>query len=654
MAFRVLVVEKEPVVRELLVELLREGDREVIQAATVSEALHSATVHAPVDVVLAEKELRDRSGLELTRELKALDFTTEVILMSTSTSVHSVLESVEAGATDYLPKPFEDVTQVAMRVASAEERAGLRRERQRLHRALVESEERYRKLFEATPDAVVVFDERTGLIAAGNRAALLLYGYDEAEFVGLPIAKLRHAERGSAQLSGADGAVTPVGRIVRRRDRARGGTVLDVELASGRFQAHGRDMVVEIVRDIGDRLRAESAKAELEEQLRQSQKMEALGRLAGGIAHDFNNLLTVILNYASFASKMLWKKPDAQGLARVRDDLEQILQAASSATAVTRQLLAFSRREVVAPEVLNVNDVVGAIEKLLRRTLGERIELEVRQASDLRPVEMDRGQLEQVIINLAVNARDAMPEGGRLLLETRDLDALAPALKTGGRDADRGWVVVDVTDTGAGMPPQVAEKVFEPFFTTKQREQGTGLGLATVKGIVDRAGGHIELSTEPGRGSSFSIYLPPTHLPMHTVPAAAVAPSGVPRGESVLVVDDDDAVRRAICRILADSGYVVHEARNGKDAVLEHQRCGGRVDLLLTDVVMPVMSGDELAQQLRTRQPDLRVIYTTGYATTTVIERTSEREARVVLPKPFREERLLGLVREVLEAGSGG
>ena len=250
MGSRVLIVEKEPVVRELLAELLEEGDREVLRAANAAEALQSARARAPIDVALAEKELPDHSGLDLARQLKALDSTTEVILMSTSPSLHAVLEAVEAGASDFLPKPFEDITQVAIRVASAEEQATLRRESERLHLALVESEERYRKLFEATPDAVVVFDEGTGLIADANAEALALYGFLKGEFVGLPIAKLRSrgGETRTAPRRSRSSIPPPgFGGVLQRCDITRDGTQIDVELVSGRFHAHGRNMGVEII-----------------------------------------------------------------------------------------------------------------------------------------------------------------------------------------------------------------------------------------------------------------------------------------------------------------------------------------------------------------------------------------------------------------------
>ena len=650
MSSRVLVIEKEPVVRELLAELLEDGERDVLRAATAAEALDHAEKSVPIQVVLAERDLPDLSGLELVRRLKERDPSTEVLLMSSAPSLDAVLEAVDAGASDYLAKPFEDINQVAIRVKSAEERALLRRERERLDLALVESEERYRKLFEASPDAVVVYDETTGLIAEANAAALNLYGYRREDFIGLPVARLRFATRRSAAAPPRDieeGDENNV-HLIRRRDVTCEGDELEVELVRGRFRAQQRDMAVEIVRDIGERLRAERARMELQEQLRQSQKMEALGRLAGGIAHDFNNLLTVILNYASFAAKSLKQQSTSHQLEGIHDDVEQILQAASSATSVTRQLLAFSRREVVHTEVLSVNEVVSAIEKLLRRTLGESIELDVQLSPAVRAVLMDRAQLEQVIINLAVNARDAMFGGGKLSIRTSYVEA--------GTAADSpdppGWVALEVADSGAGMAPEVVEQIFEPFYTTKERGKGTGLGLATVRGIVDQAGGTIEVRSELGLGTTFTIRLPATRRVQAAVIPARL-PSGAPRGESVLVVDDDDAVRRAICRILRDEGYSVSEARNGKDAVAEYDQLEEKLDLLLTDVVMPRMSGEELAELLRDRQPNLRVIYTTGYATTTVVERRGKRDHRVVLPKPFREERLLQVVRETLEAGEG-
>lgn len=644
-----LLVEKDRIVRELLEVTLARADRILVAVSTVAAALQAASNGPAIDVALIEAVLPDGRGLELGHELRKLDSTTEILLMSASPSLESALEAVDAGATEYLPKPFEDINQITLRIGAAEERARLRREGKWLHNALVESEERYRKLFAATPDAVVVFNERTRRIEDMNPAALQLYGYERSEILGRPVTELL-APHAAGE---GDVPVAPNFQdgfdpgILFRCDQRRDGTAVDVELVVGRFHVRGQDMVVEIIRDIRDRLQEQRARNDLELQLRQSQKLEALGRLAGGVAHDFNNLLSVILNYANFVSKSLEQMRSTEPIPAVLDDVEQILRAANSATSLTRQLLAFSRREVVQAEVVDANAVVSATERMLRGTLGPGIDFSMELTPDLARIRIDRGQLEQVLINLVVNARDAMPRGGKLTITTGNI-AGEPAPGTAGA-ARR--VQIEVSDTGLGIDPSILDKVFDPFFTTKDRERGTGLGLAMVKGIVEQAGGHIELATELGMGSRFRITLPVTEE-SSTWRTRSNHPSRQPaNGELILVTDDDGAVRRALCRILKGAGYRVVPADSGDHALAEHERLGGSVDLILTDILMPGISGEELVLRLRQRQPGLKSIFVTGYATTPLLELKNDGGQRAVLPKPFDEQRVLALVCEVLNGG---
>jgi CheY-like chemotaxis protein len=322
-------------------------------------------------------------------------------------------------------------------------------------------------------------------------------------------------------------------------------------------------------------------------------------------------------------------------------DAEQILRAANSATSLTRQLLSFSRREVVQAEVLNVNVVVAATERMLRGTLGPGIDLATVLAADLGQIRIDRGQLEQVLINLVVNARDAMPRGGRLTIATRNCAARGPA--TPGPP----HIQLEVSDTGVGIDPNIIDKIFDPFFTTKDRDKGTGLGLAMVKGIVEQAGGRIELSTELGVGSQFRILLPVTGESSSWKMRSNDPLLQPAKGESILVVDDDNAVRRALCRILTGAGYRVMPADSAAQALAEYKRFGS-IDLVITDILMPGISGEELVTRLRGQQPSLKAIFVTGFATTPVVEQGSNGGQRAVLPKPFDERRLLGLVCEVL------
>lgn len=634
--------------RELLEATLARTGRTIDSVSSVHAALRIAERGSTIDVALIENTLPDGSGVELGKRLRALDSTTEILLMSASPSLESVLEAVESGATEYLPKPFEDINQLTLRISAAEERARLRREGKWLHNALVESEERYRKLFAATPDAVVVFDAQSLRIEDANPAALRLYAYEKDQLIGLPVTHLRGKQCGKAQGDSGEAAfcdMTP--GILLRRDERRDGAAVDVELVIGRFHVGGQDMVVEIIRDIGDRLREQRERSELENQLRQSQKLEALGRLAGGVAHDFNNLLAVILNYAHFVSDSLAQLPAGDQSVQLAEDVEQIQRAATSATSLTRQLLAFSRRELVQTEVVDVNAVVSNTERLLRGTLGPTIEFQLKLAEDLACVRMDRGQLEQVLVNLVVNARDAMAHGGTLTIATRNAKAHSVPPET--QDASPAWLELEVSDTGHGIDTSILDKIFEPFFTTKDRDRGTGLGLAMVKGIIEHAGGQIRVTTQAGRGSSFRIKLPTTGDRPEKKLRSSAPQRRQANEERILVVDDDQAVRRALKRILVNAGYRVVAASSGAEALAEYDRLGASIDLVVTDVLMAGMSGEVLVARLRERQPGLKVIFATGYATMTVVDGGNEQAQRALLPKPFDQRRLLKVVGEVLQ-----
>jgi signal transduction histidine kinase len=381
----------------------------------------------------------------------------------------------------------------------------------------------------------------------------------------------------------------------------------------------------------------------LEAQLRQAQKMEAIGQLAGGVAHDFNNLLTAILGYAKFA---------ANGLAlddqRSRD-VAEIVKAAQRAASLTRQLLAFSRKQVLRSMPVDLNELVTSVSEMLRRLIGEHIALDVVSAPDLALVLADAGQLEQVVINLVVNARDAMDQGGRLTLETANvqLDATAGLPE---QTVVPGWyVMLAVVDTGVGMNAHTKRHLFEPFFTTKERGKGTGLGLATVYGIVKQSDGYIWAESEPGYGSTFRVYLPRAE---HYVEADAPAiGSNTPfRGsETVLLVEDEAGVRYLARRILEDAGYRVLEAATGQDAELIVARKRGAIDLLVTDVLMPGLSGPELFLRLAVDDPALKVVYISGYATEAMARQFGLDRTRPFLQKPFTAEQLVSTVRGVLD-----
>jgi nitrogen-specific signal transduction histidine kinase/CheY-like chemotaxis protein len=379
-----------------------------------------------------------------------------------------------------------------------------------------------------------------------------------------------------------------------------------------------------------------------EEQLRLAQRMEAVGRLAGGIAHDFNNLLTIIGGYGDLLRKAI----GADGV--LGSHVETMMAAADRAAALTRQLLAFSRRQVLEPRTVHLNAIVEEMEPLLRRLLAEDVEIVTEVAPTIGSVKVDPGQMEQVIMNLAVNARDAMPNGGRLVLATGE-ETLEDDGGNGRFHVEPGrYVLLTVTDTGEGMDAQVVERIFEPFFTTKEQDKGTGLGLSTVYGIVKQSGGYIYVFSRPGHGATFRIYLP--RVEEEAAIQEARGPEASPGGgsETILVVEDEDGIRNLVRSVLALGGYHVLAAASAQEALDRAAEHRGRIDLLLTDVVMPGMGGRELVESLRPLRPDTRILYMSGYTADGELRRHLVETQAAFLQKPFTPDGLLAKAREVL------
>ena len=499
---------------------------------------------------------------------------------------------------------------------------------------------------DASLDAMISMDDR-GDVIEWNRQAELTFGWTRSEVIGKQLALLiiperyreRHRQGLARYLRTGTGPV--LGKSVELAALAKDGREFPIELSIVPTHAPTGEMFSASIRDLSERRDAESAQANLEGQLRQAQRLETVGQLAGGLAHDFNNLLAVILNYAEFVSEQL---PEGE----MRRDVEEIQRAAKRGADLTRQLLIFARRELNRPELLNVNDVINGVENVLRRTLGEHVEFVKSLASDLPAVRADPGQLEQIFLNLAVNSRDAMPGGGRLLVETAVVDLDATYVEAHHGAAVGRFVRLTVSDTGGGMTPEVAARAFEPFFTTKPTGHGTGLGLATVYGIVTQAGGNIRIYSEEGSGTLVAIHLPAVDekVTRQTWPAAAAPPMG--SGETVLVVEDEAPVLLATVRILSSNSYTVLAESVPAHALALLANRDRHIDVLLTDIVMPLMSGIELAKRARELRPELKVLYMSGYSSEMISRQGTLNAGSCLLQKPFSRADLLHEMRDVL------
>jgi two-component system cell cycle sensor histidine kinase/response regulator CckA len=522
-------------------------------------------------------------------------------------------------------------------------------ERKRAEEALKESQQLLKKTFASLHDAVFIIDAETARIMDCNPAASEMFGYAREEMVGQPTLFL-HVNNEALQefrtymyASVEEKGFLSLPEFGMKREN---GELFSTEHSVVPLENDQGERIgwVSVVRDITERKRAEKKMAELQEQLRQSQKIEAIGRLGGGIAHDFNNLLTIIKGYSQLSLLDLKENDPLFG------NIQEIKKATQRATDLTRQLLAFSRRQILDLKVLDLNTLLRDLDKMLRRIIGEDIELVTLLAEDLGRVKIDSGQIEQVIFNLAVNARDAMPSGGKLIIETANVEldeeyASAHIGVVPGR-----YVRLSVSDTGVGIPQEMKEKIFEPFFTTKEKGKGTGLGLSTVYGIVKQIGGNIWVYSEPGHGTTFKIYLPWVEEELDTLHGRDETDSLPMGSETVLLVEDEASVRDLAHRILSQQGYKVLEAANGEEALRVFQEhMGEKIHLLLTDVVMPLMGGKELAERLKILSPDIKVLYTSGYTDDAIVHQGVLNPGTHFLQKPSSPKTLSHKVREVLD-----
>jgi PAS domain S-box-containing protein len=567
----------------------------------------------------------------------------------------TVTVSVEMPVDDDERSLFEEV---AGDIAFALHNMELEEEHKRADEALLESKERFMALTESTSDWIWEVDENALYTYASPKVKVLL-GYEPEEIIGKTPFDLMTPED-TKRVAGEFGAIAearkPFDRV-ENENLHKDGRILVIETsgvpifdANGNFRGYRG-----IDRDITKRKQAQEERKKLEAQFRQSQKMEAIGVLAGGVAHDFNNLLTVIIGNSELALMDVIKDES------LRKGIEEIKKAGDKAASLTRQLLAFSRKQVIQPKVLDINEVINETEKMLKRLIGEDIEFLTVLEPELRKVHADPGQMEQVIMNLAVNARDAMStcadsaagrsRGSKLTIETANMDLTENYFRKHGIKNELGsYVMLAVSDTGCGMDEKIKKHIFEPFFTTKEVGKGTGLGLSTVYGIVKQNNGFIWVYSEPGQGTTFKLYLPKAEVDADSEEKQRLPVTELDGSETILIVEDDDGLRKFAQEVLQQHGYKVLDAENGEDALRIGKEHEGPIHLMITDVIMPRMGGREAADRLQPLYPQMKVIYMSGYTDNAIVEHGVLAPGLNFLQKPFTPESLARKVREALDA----
>ncbi|HKT08246.1 MAG TPA: response regulator [Gemmatimonadaceae bacterium] len=620
----VLVVDDDDQMLRTIGDLLTLRGYRSFGAATALKGLEVAShMDLPPAVALVDLRLPDMDGFELVGHLRLVSQLTEVVILTGNASLDSAVRALREQSYDYLVKPVQPEF-----LLQSVDRAAERWRRKTAEAAMHESQERLRRIFEHVGDALFITTE-DGLIVEANPAACRLAGLGVDALRTLTV----HDALGLPEVDPAASPARPAGILPNGEYRVKQKTatqVLDV-----RSVGFVPGMIAYSVRDL-------TAQRRLEEELHQSRKMDAIGRLAGGVAHDFNNVLTAITCYSEILLGAFEESDDR------RTDVLEIKKAARRAASLTGQLLAFSRRQVLQPRVLDLNFVVDDMQRMLARMIGEDIHLTIRHDSNPQTVRADPGQLGQVVMNLAVNARDAMPSGGELTLETGSAILEAPLAHAHGAVPPGEYATLRVADSGHGMSEGVLAHLYEPFFTTKEKGRGTGLGLSTVYGIVSQSAGHITVTSTEGAGTAFTVYLPRAKERESEQDAAATPAVATSGHETILFVEDDAAVRALVVRVLESHGYHVLAAGDAKAALAVAAEHTGDIHLLVTDVVMPGWNGRELADKLSESRPGMRVLYLSGYADDALLRRGVTTRHTWLLQKPFDTAALLGKIQEAL------
>jgi len=694
----ILIAEDSPTQAERL-RLLLEGEGYRVDVVTNGNEGLARIRSAPPDLIISDVVMPVMDGYDFCRAVKSSDSTkrTPFVLLTDQKTPLAIIKGLERGADNFITKPFDDdhllervrrifehldlrrkghlEVEVTVRVGPrnivisadkqqiiellfstfeelcrlnerledskrvVEEHAhNLEAEVHKRTEALRETNDFLSALIKASPAAITVLDA-DGNVTLWNPSAERIFGWQADEVVGRPLPTIppekREEHRALREQVMQEGRFKTIDVIRHKKD----GSLIHINLSTAPLRDAKGDIcgIMGIMVDITER-------KQLEEQLRQAQKMEAIGQLTGGIAHDFNNMLTVIMGYSELTLHSL--RPDDPA----RVNVEQIEQAGERASLLTRQLLAFGRKQVLQPKVLDLNAVLTNLDQMLQRLIGEDIDLVTVLAPGVGRVHADPSQVEQVIMNLAVNARDAMPRGGKLTIETANVELDDAYARRHGPVQPGAYVLLAVSDTGCGMDRDTQARIFEPFFTTKEPGKGTGLGLSTVYGIVKQSGGYIWVYSEVGRGTTFKIYLPRVEAVAKAVEPSREATGSVRGSETILLVEDDAGIRALVRQVLAQSGYQVLEAHHGKHAIQICEQHAGPIHLLVTDMVMPEMSGTETAGHLTSLRPDLKVLFLSGYADEAVHRHGMLAAGANFLPKPFTPAVLARKVREVLDA----
>ncbi len=675
---KILIVDDNRDDRKVLRYTVEKNCHEVIEAEDGLDGLRKAKINAP-DLIISDALMPLMDGFQFLRTIKQdenLNTIPFIFYSATYKGNEDVQLALSLGADAYIIKPkdpvelWDEVAQIITeckkeKVITAEviteESEYLKRysqvvaakleekvqelertleDRKRAEEALKSSEERYRTLFECMPDAIFIADIETGRICDANLGASRLIGRSREDLIGMHQSELHPAAIGEKTKAlfkeHSDSALMgkifgPIEHIAARAD----GTEVPIEIVTQPVMMNGTLMLQGVFRDISERKK-------LEEQLRHAQKLEALGTLAGGVAHDFNNILTIIVGYGSMMEMRL--PQDDPSMPYVRE----ILAASERATHLIQSLLIFSRKQIAELKAVNINDVVNGMKKMVFRIIGEDIKTGITLAPEQLMVMGDYGQLEQVLMNFATNARDAMPDGGSLSIETQLFEMDAEFIHYHGFGKPGRYALIVVSDTGQGIDEKTRERIFEPFFTTKGVAKGTGLGLAIVYGIVQQHNGYIYCYSEQGKGTTFRVYLPLVGIQSPVIEEKESAP--VQGGtETILVADDDENVRRLTREILSQHGYTVLEAKDGEDAVTTFIHNRDKIHLLLLDAIMPGKSGREAYEAIRAIQPEVKALFVCGYSEDNLQRRRIMEENLQLLQKPVKPRELLSTIREMLD-----